>query len=161
MGGYVVPERAAKSAPAHGLDGEALTEFWVELVDACIGPAQRREAAAALLGDPAQHTEVVGWRYAQKLTIKAREAIAALLHGILAPDAPFVCDHGCPHVRAGATRKQVKRFLDSLDAAAEENSRRALEAAGTSLCEELLDERGDYQIWRERLAKRAGAPQPG
>jgi hypothetical protein len=140
---YRLDEVAGANPAGLTVGGEALARYWGELVEYCVGKIARRQAAAKAIdeayarGDPRGATSIGQWRYGQKIEIKAAEMVLELLHRIVAPDAPFLCDDRCPHVRAGATAGQVKRFLDSLD-------------ARVARCRDLLrDCRHDHPCWED------------
>lgn len=162
LGGYSIKPCDGANAPGTTLSGEALSTWWRELVEYCVGERARRRAAAKEVdaawasGTPAG--SIIQWRYGMKIEIKSAEAVAALLHGIIAPEARFLCDDRCPHVRAGASGAQVKRFLDSVDAEVADLRRRFKACAYDHPCyEDLQDEFGIYERWRDRLIKLAGS----
>jgi hypothetical protein len=140
------------------VSGEALLLWWRELVDYCVGTRERRRAAAkdadAAWAKGEDPSSILQWRYGQKIEIKSAEAVAELLHRIIAPSAPFLCDDRCPHVRAGATAQQVKRFADSIDAEVASLRKRFKDCPYDHPCyEDLQDEFGMYERWRRRLVE--------
>lgn len=162
LGSYGIDKRDGANPLGITLGGEPLSIWWRELVDYCVGTRARRRAAAKEVdaawagGTPA--ASIIQWRYGMKIEIKSAEAVAALLHGIIAPSAPFLCDDRCPHVRAGASAAQVKRFLDSLDAEIASLQKRFKECSWDHPCyEDLQDELGIYECWRRRLVELARA----
>lgn len=154
---YKLAEAAGENPADLATDGAALARYWRDLVEYCAGKMERRSAAAREIGEAhargegGREVEIHRWSYGQKIEIKTAEQVLELLHRILAPAAPFVCDERCAHVRAGATAGQVKRFLDSIDAAVADR-RRQLEHAGGSPCfEDLHDELYVLGRWRHAL----------
>ncbi len=147
--------------PARGLSPAALTAFWVELVSAIAGKVRRRQEvarqidAARAAGDRDALDGAHEWRYAAKIEVKTAESVLALLHELLAPDAPHLCDVDCEHVAAGATPAQAKAFLDALDVDLARLDERVA-TCGQHMLEDLFDERGVVRRWRERFAERLG-----
>ncbi len=124
LGSYTLAERPwTNPLPPTGASPGALSRFWRERVSACIALRERRDAMAKLLDNPgaapdARPTrEVILWRYSAKIRVKTAESVFERLHEIIAPDAQSLCDAECPHVEAGATPEQLKRWFDALDAA--------------------------------------------
>ena len=159
LGCYRVEEKPGTNPAGPVVSGAALAAYWCELVEYCVGKRERRAAAAIAIdaarasGDAAETASIMRWRYGQKIEIKSAEAVAELLHGIIAPGAPFLCDERCPHVARDASADQVKRFLDSLDAEIDELRVRWRTCPYDHPChEDLQDEFGVYERWRRRLA---------
>ena len=168
LGYYSVEEKPGANAVGPAVGGTALADYWRELIAYCVGTTERRAAAASAIdqanaaGNPDAAQAVRRWRYGQKIEIKSAEAVAALLHAIVAPDAPFLCDERCAHVEGGASAEQVKRFLDSVDAAVLECRRRwRLDRVGSTVGEDLQDEFGMYERWRGKLVERCAPGQGG
>ncbi len=166
LGGYSIAEKPWTNVLGPVVEGAALAAYWRELVASCVGQRERRAAAAkevdaaAARGDLSEVGSILGSRYAMKIEIKSAEAVAALLHRILVPRAPFLCDELCPHVAQGASAGQVKRFLDTLDAACSSLRERWHACGYDHPCyEDLQDEHMIYDRWRTKLS--AVARQPG
>ncbi len=96
------------------MGGAALTACWRELIEYCIGKRERRGVAAKAIdaahmrGDSAEAGSIMRWRYGQKIEIKSAEAVAAPLHGIVAPGAAFLCDERCQPMARGATAERLR-----------------------------------------------------
>ncbi|HSM91671.1 MAG TPA: hypothetical protein VLT47_02230 [Anaeromyxobacteraceae bacterium] len=162
LGSYFIRQAGGTNALGATLSGAALAGWWRELIEYCVGArARRREAAKdvdAAWSKGEDASSILQWRYGQKIEIKSAEAVADLLHGIIAPDAPFLCDDRCNHVRAGAGAPQVKRFLDSIDVEIARLRKRWRDCPYDHPCyEDLQDEFGIYEKWRGRLVELAQA----
>lgn len=96
-------------------------------------------------------------RYGQKIDIKVHEAVIALLHEIIAPDAPFLCAHDCSHVHAGASPDELRRFFDALDLHQAQCSRSGSSGHGT-YAEDQREEALIVWECRRDLAKILGLP---
>lgn len=108
-GYYEIPEAAGNNPlPDRDLTPNELTQLWDDLI-ACW--ESKKTARSNAIADGA-----LEWGYHAKIEIKTQEAVIALLHGVIAPDAEFLCARGCPHLERGMTADQVKRVLDALDA---------------------------------------------
>ena len=154
---YKLSEVAGENPADLAIAGAALARYWRDIVEYRVGKVERRHAAARAIdeaearGEGGRAVEVRRWSYGQKIEMKAVEQVLELLHRILAPAAPFLCDERCAHVRAGATAGQVKRFLDAIDAAVA-NGRWQLEHTRSSTCfEDLHDELYVLGRWRHAL----------
>ena len=164
-GDYEVRERSwTNPLPIRGISAEQLTEFWLSIVGAVGGQIASRERTLKRMDDAEARGDIASVQsgrvvaYAGKQEIKEIEAIAALLHKILAPAAPFLCDGSCGHVAAGATPRQAKRFLDSLDG----EIARVRDVHAKTECSHpcFEDEREELAIlgqWRSCWAKRIEA----
>jgi hypothetical protein len=163
LGSYDIKRSDGPNPLGATASGEALSLWWRELIEYCVGTREQRRAAAkdvdAAWANGTSASSVIQWRYGMKIEIKSAEAVADLLHGIIAPGAPFLCDDRCPHVRAGASAAQLKRFLDSLDVEIANLRRRWRECSWDHPCyEDLQDEFGIYERWRKRLIELAQVP---
>lgn len=162
LGRYDIKQADGPNDLGLAVSGEALAAWWRELVEYCVGARAQRRAAAKEVdaawasGKPA--ASIIQHRYGMKIEIKSAEAVAELLHRIIAPDAPFVCDDRCAHVHAGAGAREAKRFLDSLDVEIGDLKRRWKDCRYGHPCyEDLQDEWGVYETWRRRLLALAAA----
>jgi hypothetical protein len=124
-----------------------------------VGRRERREAAAKAVddareeGDTARAQSAVVWRYGQKIEIKSAEAVLDLVHRVIEPTAPFLCDEHCAHVRGGASPEQVKRVLDALDVVIAARRATWKDTPYGHVCyEDLQDEFGVYARWRREFA---------
>lgn len=98
--------------PQKGLSGPQLRDYWMWALSV-------RAARLKQLEDPVEdpNSSSYGkWRRERWTQIRMLEAILDLLHGIVAPDAPYLCGEGCNHLGVGLDPEGAKRFLDSLDA---------------------------------------------
>jgi hypothetical protein len=138
LGSLRIKEKAGSNIAGPVATSAALIAFWDELIAYC--------------------TATPGWGL-RRIEVKSAEAVAALLHEIVAPGAGFLCGRGCPHVLCGADADQVKRFLDSLDQAVM-MLRRAWHgcAADGPLVDDLQAEFNVYEDWRLRFADWIAVP---
>jgi hypothetical protein len=114
LGTYRIEEKPwTNTAPSRGATGEELRRFWLKLLRYHADQLELRHRPCECGGNSPSHVQ---WKYGQKIEIKVHESVIELLHRIIAPGAPFLCDHACPHVDKGATPEQLRRFLDSIDA---------------------------------------------
>ncbi len=146
LGVAFIPETDwSNPLPARGVTPAQLAAYWTELTGAVVGWYERRGAVfgehfddyfvrfrygdgttvettpPSVPGRTAMVTATPCPRLdpemrPSKLEVTLAEGVAALLHQVIAPRAPFACDGWCSHVATGATPQQAKRFLDSLDA---------------------------------------------
>jgi hypothetical protein len=164
MGGYAVPiVKGVGPLPANRVDGARLEQFYRGLIAEWAGRTARRDASTKQLDEAAQgsapssYQSVVTWRYGQKISIKSREAVIALIHRAIAPDAPFACDERCRHVGAGASPEAIQVILGSLAAMAAELRRRWKNTRFDHPCyEDLQDEFEIYDAARSAVAALAG-----
>jgi hypothetical protein len=155
LGSYSIPEKGgANPLPLARVAPEALRHYWLQLLGALTAKWKQRDELAKRLSDPAKALDAIRYRYTGKIELKSAEAVAALLHGILAPDAPFLCNEGCPHVLAGAQPEMAKRYLDSLDAEILNCRTRWKGTPCTHITwEDLQDEFEVYERWRREFGK--------
>ncbi|MDQ3265696.1 MAG: hypothetical protein M3Y59_18900 [Myxococcota bacterium] len=167
MGSYRIElVEATMPLPAQGLVPEALTLYWSELICACLETGQRRTALNRRLDEvrasgTGNTQALFASRYSAKISLKTAESVVALLHELITPNAPFLCDETCPHLAFGATPVQVKRFVDSLEAAALRVWRIHQDTERDhQTFDDELDELDVYDAWRGRMYRLHGGLQP-
>ena len=140
LGFYRIDEKPwTNPLPPRGATGEELRQFWLNLLRYHREQFELRDRPCACGGETASHLE---WKYGQKIDIKVHESVVELLHRILVPEAPFLCNQCCAHVAAGASPEQLRRFVDAI-------------AARAALCRENAKQTSLYGTYEKDAAEEA------